>query len=43
MRKQAAARAASTSAGRFSSDLSEKTRKLFRELPLERRLRFRPV
>jgi len=27
----------------FSSDLSEKTRKLVRELPLERRLRFRPV
>ena len=27
----------------YSSDLSEKTRRLFRELPLERRLRFRPV
>ena len=27
----------------FSSDLTEPTRKLFRELPLERRLRFRSV
>jgi ribosomal protein S27AE len=27
----------------YSSDLSEKTRRLFRELPLERRLRFRAV
>jgi hypothetical protein len=27
----------------YSSDLNEKTRRLFRELPLERRLRFRAV
>ena len=27
----------------FSRDLSERTRRLFRELPLERRLRLRPL
>ena len=27
----------------YSSDLNEKTRRLFRQLPLERRLRFRSV
>ena len=27
----------------YSTDLSEKTRKLFRDLPLERRLHLRPV
>ncbi|HEX4930456.1 MAG TPA: hypothetical protein VFV62_07070 [Gaiellaceae bacterium] len=27
----------------YSSDLSERTRKLFRDLPLERRLRLRPI
>lgn len=27
----------------FSTDLNERTRKLFRDLPLERRLRIRPV
>jgi hypothetical protein len=27
----------------YSDDLSERTRRLFRDLPLERRLRIRPV
>lgn len=27
----------------YSGDLNERTRKLFRDLPLERRLRLRPV